>query len=220
MLKLKKKEKMKKPSKEEINEEMDLHNADEVGIDNQWTFEDAEYHLLLSDKYYQKQEYGVRLKGSVYLKDALNNHATMIDGKYFYLPVWFEKIENSNEYIMHHMENIPIELSSRIRSMREHVKPSKKEIEEYRKLHNEDEVGTNNQWSFDEAEYHLLLDDKYLEEETEYVCDSCGSNQVESKDWVEVNTGAVTFTYESTSDEDNWCKECKEHCKIIEKNKK
>lgn len=45
---------MKKPSKEEIIEEMNLHNADEVGIDNQWTFEDAEYHLLLSDKYHQK----------------------------------------------------------------------------------------------------------------------------------------------------------------------
>lgn len=40
------------PSKEEIEEEMNLHNEDEVGIDNQWSFEDAEYHLLLSDKYY------------------------------------------------------------------------------------------------------------------------------------------------------------------------
>jgi hypothetical protein len=41
------------PSKEEITQEMELHNADEVGIDNQWTFDDAEYHLLLSDKYHQ-----------------------------------------------------------------------------------------------------------------------------------------------------------------------
>ena len=40
------------PSEEEIKEEMELHNADEVGIDNQWSYEDAEYHLLLSDKYY------------------------------------------------------------------------------------------------------------------------------------------------------------------------
>lgn len=39
------------PSKEEIIEYMTLHNSDEAGIDNQWTFEDAEYHLLLSDKY-------------------------------------------------------------------------------------------------------------------------------------------------------------------------
>lgn len=42
------------PSKEEILQEMELHNADEVGINNQWTFEDAEYHLLLSDKYHKK----------------------------------------------------------------------------------------------------------------------------------------------------------------------
>ena len=35
----------------EIREYMELHNADEVGINNQWTIEDAEYFLLLSDKY-------------------------------------------------------------------------------------------------------------------------------------------------------------------------
>lgn len=40
-----------KPSNKEIQEYMELHNEDEVGIDNQWTFEDAEYYLLLSDKY-------------------------------------------------------------------------------------------------------------------------------------------------------------------------
>ena len=39
------------PTKDEIQQEMELHNADEVGINNQWTFEDAEYHLLLSDEY-------------------------------------------------------------------------------------------------------------------------------------------------------------------------
>ncbi len=42
----------KAPSQEEIREYMELHNADEVGIDDQWTLEDAEYHLLLSDKYH------------------------------------------------------------------------------------------------------------------------------------------------------------------------
>lgn len=40
------------PSKEEILYEMELHNNDEVGIDNQWDYEDAEYHLLLSDEYW------------------------------------------------------------------------------------------------------------------------------------------------------------------------
>lgn len=46
--------KNKVPTKSEILEEMELHNNDEVGIDNQWTYEDAEYYLLLSDKYYYK----------------------------------------------------------------------------------------------------------------------------------------------------------------------
>lgn len=45
----------KMPTKAEILEEMNLHNADEVGIDNQWDFEEAEYHLLLSDKYYYRK---------------------------------------------------------------------------------------------------------------------------------------------------------------------
>ncbi len=44
-----------KPTKEEIRTEMELHNADEVGqLCGQWTLEDAEYALLLSDKYYKK----------------------------------------------------------------------------------------------------------------------------------------------------------------------
>jgi len=47
----------KGPGKEEIKTEMELHNADEVGIDNQWTLEDAEYHLLLSDKYHLPEKY-------------------------------------------------------------------------------------------------------------------------------------------------------------------
>lgn len=42
----------KLPTEEEIREYQKLHNEDEVGQDNQWSFEDAEYHLLLSDKYY------------------------------------------------------------------------------------------------------------------------------------------------------------------------
>lgn len=40
------------PSREEVLQEMELHNNDEVGVDNQWSYEDAEYHLLLSDKYH------------------------------------------------------------------------------------------------------------------------------------------------------------------------
>ena len=40
------------PSKEEIKEYMLSHNKDEAGENNQWTMEDAEYFLLLDDKYY------------------------------------------------------------------------------------------------------------------------------------------------------------------------
>ena len=48
---------MKTPTPEEIRNEMELHNADEVGIDDQWSYEDAEYYLLLSDEYYQPEVY-------------------------------------------------------------------------------------------------------------------------------------------------------------------
>jgi len=40
------------PDKEEVLAYMILHNGDEAGIDNQWDIEDAEYYLLLDDKYY------------------------------------------------------------------------------------------------------------------------------------------------------------------------
>ena len=39
------------PTKEEIKDYMELHNNDEVGENDQWDMETAEYHLLLSDKY-------------------------------------------------------------------------------------------------------------------------------------------------------------------------
>jgi len=51
------------PSKEEIKQEMELHNADEVGqLYGKWTLEDAEYHLLLSDKYHKPEKYVERTK--------------------------------------------------------------------------------------------------------------------------------------------------------------
>jgi hypothetical protein len=65
----------------------------------------------------------VKINSLNYLKDTIEENASVIDNKFYYLPFWFEKIENSNEYIMHRMEKLPIELSSRIRSMRESVKP-------------------------------------------------------------------------------------------------
>lgn len=41
-----------RPTKAEIREYRDLHNADEVGLNDRWTLRDAEYWLLLDDKYY------------------------------------------------------------------------------------------------------------------------------------------------------------------------
>jgi len=39
------------PNYEEIKQEMELYNADEIGLDNPITMETAEYNLLNSDKY-------------------------------------------------------------------------------------------------------------------------------------------------------------------------
>ena len=41
------------PTREEIKQYMELHNADEVGEDDPWDMETAEYHLLLSDEYHE-----------------------------------------------------------------------------------------------------------------------------------------------------------------------
>lgn len=43
---------MRRPNQEEIKEYMELHNGDEVGLNDKWSLEDAEHYLLLSDKYY------------------------------------------------------------------------------------------------------------------------------------------------------------------------
>lgn len=61
----------------------------------------------------------VKVKGSSYLKDILNNNATTIDNKYFYLPVWFEKIIGTNEFIVHYTEKMPKELVTAIKNIRE-----------------------------------------------------------------------------------------------------
>jgi hypothetical protein len=41
-----------KPTTQQIIDYMELHNADEVGINNQWDFEDAEYFLQFEDEFY------------------------------------------------------------------------------------------------------------------------------------------------------------------------
>lgn len=44
------------PTEEQIREYMELHNADEVGIDDQWDMETALYYLLLDDEWYYKRK--------------------------------------------------------------------------------------------------------------------------------------------------------------------
>lgn len=43
---------MKQPTKDEIIKEMNLYNSDEIGLKNPIGYEEAEYNLLNSDKYY------------------------------------------------------------------------------------------------------------------------------------------------------------------------
>jgi len=40
------------PTKEEIKDYMERHNADEVGIGDQWDLEEAEYFLLFEDEFH------------------------------------------------------------------------------------------------------------------------------------------------------------------------
>lgn len=44
------------PTEEEVKYYMELHNADEVGIDDQWDMETALYYLLLDDEWYYKRK--------------------------------------------------------------------------------------------------------------------------------------------------------------------
>ena len=46
------------------------------------------------------------------------------------------------------------------------------------------------------------------------VCEECGSDQVEQKAWVDLNTNDVLDSCSDGDIEDNWCRECMEHCEI------
>lgn len=55
-----------------------------------------------------------------------------------------------------------------------------------------------------------------VDEDNPYKCAKCGSLNVQTKDWIEVNTGKPTYSFESDDLGDNWCPDCNEHCKIID----
>lgn len=52
-----------------------------------------------------------------------------------------------------------------------------------------------------------------------YICDNCKSDKIQSKEWVEVNTGKTMGLADSggSDQQDNWCPDCETHCKIIDK---
>jgi hypothetical protein len=50
------------------------------------------------------------------LDKILITSASVVDNKYYYLPYWFEK--DGDEFIMHHMENLPPELVTAVNTLR------------------------------------------------------------------------------------------------------
>ena len=51
------------------------------------------------------------------LKDILESNATKVDGKFFYIPGWWELTKRGN-YVYHHFNNLPDELTKTIETMR------------------------------------------------------------------------------------------------------
>lgn len=61
------------------------------------------------------------------MDNVLNNIASIVDGKWYYIPGWFEKTENG-ELQFHHMEKLPEELTNKVAEIRESQKKPEKEI--------------------------------------------------------------------------------------------
>lgn len=47
-----------------------------------------------------------------------------------------------------------------------------------------------------------------------YVCKTCNSENVEQKVWIDLNTELTTDSCSDEDIEDNWCRDCTEHCEI------
>jgi hypothetical protein len=48
-----------------------------------------------------------------------------------------------------------------------------------------------------------------------WICEKCGSNKVQEKTWVDLNTKEVFGTAAEDADE-CWCEKCQNHVKVIE----
>ena len=53
----------------------------------------------------------------------------------------------------------------------------------------------------------------------EYHCEKCGSNAVEVKAWVAINTQTIVSMPEELESDDCWCPVCQEHNEITLKDK-
>lgn len=53
------------------------------------------------------------------------------------------------------------------------------------------------------------------------VCVECGSDKVQTMEWVDINTGEPQGEVGagSTEESNNWCPDCDEHTKVIDVNK-
>lgn len=49
------------------------------------------------------------------------------------------------------------------------------------------------------------------------VCEECGSDKVETKAWVSINTDEIGDSCSDGEDDDNWCNSCETHSGIITK---
>jgi hypothetical protein len=65
----------------------------------------------------QLSKRAIKLKKTIPLDKVLEQTASIVDDKYYYLPCWFEKTEDG--FAMHHMENLPEELVKAIQGMRD-----------------------------------------------------------------------------------------------------
>ena len=67
------------------------------------------------------------------MENVLNNISNVIDGKWFYIPGWFEKHEDGT-FQFHHVNNLPTELTTKLEEIKEHQEKEVQKEEELKSL--------------------------------------------------------------------------------------
>ena len=66
------------------------------------------------------------------------------------------------------------------------------------------------------------MEDRQIElienKQTIYVCNECGSREVEEQCWCKVNSREVIESNSIMGKKDYWCPECQENCEIVDIN--